>query len=235
MAEQPVLGVLLLDTHFPRIPGDVGHPDSYPFPIRRLTVPGATVQRAVYEANPALAELFVEAARQLESEGVCAITSSCGFLAPLQKDVARAVSVPVFLSSLMQVPCVFAMTQRRVGILTASRPNLTPFILEHAGISAAIPLAIGGLQDVPAFRDPILSDGPTLDRAEIQASVVGIAQDLGREYPDIGVFVMECHNLAPYGSAVASATGKPVFDVVSFARWVYDSIVKREFPYPQAG
>ncbi len=232
MAQKPVLGIMLLDTQFSRIPGDVGHPDSYPFPIRLMTIPGATVQRAVYEADPALLELFIEGARQLESEGVCAITSSCGFLSPLQEKVARAVNIPVFLSSLAKVPCVYAMTQNRVAILTASKPNLTRSILESANIPDTIPLAIGGLQDTPAFRDSILSDGAMLDKTKIKEGVVQIARDLLSEYPDIGAFVLECHNLAPYGNGIAFATGKPVFDIVSFAQWVYSSIVKREFPDP---
>lgn len=235
MVQKPMLGIMLLDTRFPRIPGDVGNPDSYPFPSRMMTIPGANVQRAVCEADPTLLQLFIEGARQLESRGVCAITSSCGFLSPLQEKVAEAVHVPVFLSSLVQVPCVYAMTQDRVAILTASKPKLTPFVLERAGILDTIPLAIGGLQDTPAFRDSILSNSAALDKAEIQRSVVQIAQDLLGEYPDIGAFVLECHNLAPYGSAVASATGKPVFDIVSFAQWVYNSIVKRGFPDPRSG
>jgi hypothetical protein len=232
MNQEPVLGIMLLDTQFPRIPGDVGHPDSYPFPIRLMTIPGATTQRVVNEADLALLEPFIEGASKLESAGVCAITSSCGFLSPLQQKVAAAVNVPVLLSSLMQVPWVHAMTQKRVAILTASKPSLTPFILEKAGTPSSIPLAIGGLQDAPAFRDPILSNGATLDKAEIEKDVVHVAHDLMSEYPDIGAFVLECHNLAPYGSALASATGKPVFDIITFAQWVYNSIVKRGFPDP---
>jgi hypothetical protein len=233
MAQKPILGILLLDTRFPRIPGDVGHPDSYPFPIRTLTIPGASVQRAVYEADPTLLQSFIDGARQLESEGVCAITSSCGFLSRLQRDVAEAVNVPVFLSSLIQVPSVHVMTQKRVAIITASKPSLTRSVLARAGISDTIPLVIGGLEDAPAFRDAILSNSATLDKAEIGKAVVRVAGDLLRNYPETGAFVLECHNLAPYGKAVASATGLPVFDIVSFATWVYNSVMKREFPDPQ--
>ena len=64
----PALGIMLLDTKFPRIPGDVGHPSSYPFPIRKITIPGATIKRAVYEADASLLESFIKGARQLESE-----------------------------------------------------------------------------------------------------------------------------------------------------------------------
>jgi len=133
------LGILLLDTTFPRIPGDVGNERSYPFPVRIKKVRGATVQRVVYDADPKLRELFIDAARELESEGVAAITSSCGFLSPIQKDVAEAVDIPVFLSSLMQVSIVYAMTQRTVAIVTANSQSLTELVLESAGIKSNIP------------------------------------------------------------------------------------------------
>ncbi len=93
---KPTLGILMLDTTFPRIPGDVGNERSYDFPIRMRTVRGATVQRVVFEADPTLLEDFVAAAQELEAAGVAAITSSCGFLSPLQVKVAQAVNVPLF-------------------------------------------------------------------------------------------------------------------------------------------
>ena len=230
MAQLPKLGIMLLDTQFPRIPGDVGNPDSYPFPVRLMKIEGATVQRSVFESDPGLLELFVHGAHELESEGVCAITSSCGYLSPFQEDVAKGVNIPVFLSSLMQVPLVHAMTQKRVAIITASKPNLNTHVLFHAGISEDIPLVIEGMQDSPAFRDPILNNNPTLNTSAVEEDIVQIASDLLQKYNDIGAFVFECHNLAPYGNAVVSVTGKPVFDIISFAQWVYNSVVKRRFP-----
>ena len=107
---QKSLGILMLDTSFPRIPGDVGNIRTYNFPVRTKTVAGATVQRVVFEADPSLLDAFIGAARELEAAGVAAITSSCGFLSPLQEGVARAVQVPVFLSSLMQAPLARALT-----------------------------------------------------------------------------------------------------------------------------
>ncbi|MEW5960013.1 MAG: aspartate/glutamate racemase family protein [Chloroflexota bacterium] len=224
------LGIMLLDTSFPRIPGDVGNELSYDFPVRMKTISGATVQRVVFEADATLLEAFIEGARELETAGVAAITSSCGFLAPLQEPVARAVQVPVFLSSLMQVPLAHTTTQGRVAILTANAASLTDIVLSSAGIAPHIPLAIAGLQDVPAFREPILQDGAELRVEQVELELVALARNLLGDYPDIGSFVFECHNLAPYGRAVQSATGKPVFDIIDFATWIYGAIEKRGFP-----
>lgn len=226
----PVLGVLLLDTTFPRIPGDVGNKRSYPFPTQIKTVRGATVQRVVYDADLALRDLFIEAARELSDEGVAVVTSSCGFLSPIQKEVAAAVNIPVFLSSLLQVPIAHAMTQCRVGIVTANSQSLTALVLESAGITSDIPISVIGLEDFPAFRDPILKDGTTLDREQIENEIVLRASHLLKTHPEIGSFVFECHNLSPYAQAVQESTSKPVFDIIDFASWVYKTVNKNSYP-----
>jgi hypothetical protein len=224
------LGIMLLDTSFPRIPGDVGNELSYDFPIQMKTIAGASVQRVVFEPDPTLLEAFIEGARELEIGGVSAITSSCGFLSPLQAPVAQAVQVPVFLSSLMQVPVAYASTQGRVAILTANADRMTEIVLSSAGISPNIPLAIAGLQDIPAFRDPFLHNGAELRVEQVEQEIVALARNLLLDYPDIGSFVLECHNLAPYGRTVQAATGKPVFDIIDFAMWIYGTVEKRAFP-----
>jgi len=233
-AGQATLGILMLDTSFPRIPGDVGNPLSYQYPVLMRTVHGATVQRVVYEADPLLLDQFIEAARDLQAEGVAAITSSCGFLSLFQDKVAKAVSIPVFLSSLQQAPLAYAMTQRRVAIITANSERLTEEVLRCAGIDSKIPLAISGLQDAPAFSNSFLEDGPGLNRESVEQELLARATGLVEQYPDIGVFVFECHNLAPYAKSVQQATGRPVFDIIDFANWIYSSITKHEYAPPSS-
>lgn len=228
------LGILMLDTTFPRISGDVGNASSYDFPVKMKTVVGATVQRVVFDADPTLTELFVASARELEAEGVAAITSSCGFLSPLQAQVAQSVGIPVFLSSLMQVPLAHSMRPGRVAILTANEHSLSDVVLRAAGIPEGMPIVVGGMQDVPAFRDPILYNGADLQVEEIEAAMLALVNRLLHTHPDIGSFVFECHNLAPYARAVQTATGKPVFDVIDFATWIHNSIEKRPFPRRQS-
>lgn len=232
MAAQPALGILLLDTVFPRIPGDVGNTLSYGYPVVLKTVRGATVQRVVYEADAGLLDDFIRAARELEAQGVSAITSSCGFLTVFQEAVAAAVRVPVFLSSLMQVPIVHAMTQKRVGIITAHSEKLTKLALSKAGISDRAPCVVGGMQHSAAFSDPILQNGSSLDKSAIEKDIVELASSMQGANPDLGAFVFECHNLAPYARLVGTRSGLPVFDILTYADWVYRAVNQRVYPHP---
>lgn len=230
--EGAALGVLMLDTKFPRIVGDVGNRLSYQYPVIFRTVRGATVQRVIYDADPLLLDQFIEGAQDLETQGAVAITSSCGFLSLFQDSVAKAVSVPVLLSSLLQVPLAYALTQRRVAVITANSERLSEEVLRCAGIDPNVPLTISGLQDIPAFSEPVLNDGASLQSEAIEQEVLQNANMLCEQYPDIGAFVFECHNLAPYAKRVQQATGRPVFDIIDFANWIYSTVIKDGFGPP---
>jgi hypothetical protein len=76
------LGVLMLDTRFPRPPGDVGHPETCAragIPVRVLTVEGASPRRIVEEADPRLIQPFADAAVRLVAEGASMITTSARY------------------------------------------------------------------------------------------------------------------------------------------------------------
>ena len=98
------VGILMLDTQFPRIPGDMGNAATFDFPVLYHRVRGASPDRVVRHGQRELLPAFIEGARALEREGVRAVTTNCGFLAKFQDEVAAAVSVPVFTSSLLLVP-----------------------------------------------------------------------------------------------------------------------------------
>src|SRR5262249_188439 len=115
-------GILMLDTQFPRIPGDMGNAATFPFPARYQRGAGTSPDLVVRRGGAGLLAAFVEGARQLEREGVGAITTNCGFLVKYQREIAGAVSVPVFTSSLLLVPLVHRLLPRgrRVGIMTVN-------------------------------------------------------------------------------------------------------------------
>src|SRR3989475_5934874 len=122
------VGILILDTRFPRILGDVGNAATFPFPVRYHRVSGATPDLVVRRGAEGLLPAFVQGARALEGEGVGAITTSCGFLAKYQQELAAAVRVPVFTSSLLMVPLVHRLLPagRRERIKTVDGPAPRP-------------------------------------------------------------------------------------------------------------
>ena len=96
-----MLGVLMLDTHFPRPVGDVGHPGSFDMPVRHLRVRGATASRVVQTSrDEALLDPFLQAGHDLVMQGARALTTSCGFLVRYQHALQAALPVPVWTSAL---------------------------------------------------------------------------------------------------------------------------------------
>ncbi|HPB84134.1 MAG TPA: aspartate/glutamate racemase family protein, partial [Spirochaetota bacterium] len=73
------IGILMLDTFTPFIHGDVGNAATFPFPVRYQRVEGFTVTMALKKAGSVL-DSIIEAAKELEREGVKAITGDCGYM-----------------------------------------------------------------------------------------------------------------------------------------------------------
>ncbi len=220
------VGVLMLDTRFPRIPGDIGNAATFDFPVRYLRVTGASPDRVVRGDGRALLPLFVEGARSLEREGVRAITTSCGFLARFQGELAASVRVPVFTSSLMLVPIVHRMLApgRVVGIMTVDATALDARHLAGAGVPSEMGVVVAGLETEREFTRVLLGDLPALDVETARAEHAAVARRLVAAHPEIGAIVLECTNMPPYRQAIQEATGLPVFDVTTLVRMVRDAV-----------
>lgn len=202
------LGVLMLDTHFPRPRGDIGHAATFEHPVRHAVVRGASPQRVVRERDPALLAPFISAGRQLVDEGARAITTSCGFLVLMQRELQAALPVPVWTSSLLLLPGL-----RHAGVITVDGASLGVDHLRAAGADEATP--VEGLLPGCAFQRTLLDDLPQLDTADAEAQVVDAARRLLRRRPDIEHIVLECTNMPPYADAVRHATGLAVHDITT--------------------
>src|SRR5262245_57052576 len=139
------IGILMLDYRGPFIPGDVGN---YGYPVLFKVVKGLTFDRVLAADKSAEADI-IEAAQELERFGVRGISSDCGFLVQYQQAVASAVKVPVFMSSLLQIPFLSMMFEpgRPIGCITATRRSLGNQVLEMAGIRSDINVVVRGMED----------------------------------------------------------------------------------------
>jgi len=136
------VGILMLDTNFPRAPGDTGNAATWPFPVLYKVVKGATAREVVHEKGGKLRQAFLDAAAELVKEGADGITTTGGFLSVFQKDLAAHVGVPVASSSLLQVPLAQSLLPpgRRVGILTVQGERLGADHLKAIDVDPTVPI-----------------------------------------------------------------------------------------------
>jgi Asp/Glu/hydantoin racemase len=224
----------MLDTQFPRIPGEMGNATTFPFPVRYQRVSGAAPDLVVRRGAEGLLDRFLDGARFLEREGVGAITTNCGFLVKFQRQMAAAVRVPVFTSSLLLVPLVHRMLGpgRRVGVMTVNRPALTPEHLAGAGIGPEIPMAVVGMETEKEFTRVMLDNELELDVDAAREEHVRVARRFVAEHPDLGAIVLECTNMPPYADDIRRETGLPVFDIISLVRMAHDALAAGLAPRP---
>ena len=56
------VGILMLDTKWPRVPGDTGHAATWPFPVLYKVVKGASAKVVIHEKGKGLGQAFLVAA-----------------------------------------------------------------------------------------------------------------------------------------------------------------------------
>jgi hypothetical protein len=225
------IGVLCLDTAFTKIPGHIRNPATFDFPVVYQVVAGATPERVVSQADPRLLDPFIRAAQDLEARGVAAITGACGFLVLFQKELADAVSIPLYASSLIQLPMVHRMLPSgdTVGLLVANKSALTARHLAAIG-GDAVPVCVAGMSERPEFREVMLEGRRVeLDAGRLEREVLAEIDNLAEGNPGMGALVIECTDLVPFAHAIQTRIGVPVFDIVTLTQMVHRSLTRRPF------
>lgn len=224
------IGILMLESRFPRIPGDMGNATTWDFPVLYKVIKNATPDAVVRKGDRGLLPSFIKGAKALEKEGVRAITTNCGFLAMFHQEMAAAVNVPVFTSSLMQVPLVYAMLKpcQKVGIITIHAKSLTQRHLSSVGIDK-VPHVILGTEGEEEFSRVILDDEMELDVEKSRDELVKIAKKMISDYPEVGAIVLECTNMTPHAAVIQQEIGLPIFDIYTLVNMLYQAVVRKEF------
>ncbi len=231
------IGILLFDgRRYPVLPGDVANASSYDFPVRLKVVKGLfdvpePPERWVDGHAPAGAELMREAAIELRDEGVRAIVTACGFFVSVQDYLAAAAGVPVFTSPLIVVPLLSRMLgNRKLGILTASSSLLDRAFQRVAGITAEMNVVIQGIEESTEFYATHMGGQRIdMDVEVLRAEVVGIAQRFFERHPDMAGMLIECSNLPTFSADIQQITSLPVFDFITFTRFIHSSVVQKPY------
>lgn len=223
------IGILMLETRFPRVPGDMGNAGTWPFPVLFKVVRGATPDHVVRRRADGLCDDFIAAARELVADGADGITTNCGFLSLFQAELAAACGVPVAASALMQVPMLQRLLPpgRRIGIITIARGSLTRDHLEAAGVAADTPVT--GTDGGREFTRAILDDEADLDVDLARLDMLDAGRDLVAAHPEVAAVVLECTNMVPYASALRADLGLPVYSIYSFVQWFQAGLMPRVF------
>jgi aspartate/glutamate racemase len=230
-APEAPIGVICLETVFTKIPGHIRNPSTFDFPVIYEVARGATPERVVTQADPSLIEPFRAAAQKLQAHGAAAVTTGCGFLVLFQKQLAEAVSVPLFASSLIQLPMVHRMlgADKKVGLLVAKEVSLTPRHLAAIG-AQDVPVCVTGMESSTEFREVMMEGRRVeLDVERLQAEVLHQVRELARANPDLGALVIECTDLVPFAHAIQQQLGLPVFDIVTLTNMVHATLTRHPY------
>ena len=226
------VGILMLDNKWPRPPGDTGNALTWPFPVLYKVVPGASARVVIHEQGRGLGPAFLKAAEELVREGADGITTTGGFLAIFQKQLAEHVQVPVASSSLMQVPLVQRLLPpgKRVGVLSVQGDRITPDHWDAVGAPHDTPVM--GTEGGREFTRVMLGDTMDMDYEAAEQDILEAGEALLKRHPDVGAIVTENHNMAPYAAALNRRLRLPIFTVYTFVTWFQEGLAPREFGYP---
>ena len=226
----PSLGVVRLDYDYPPALGDIDCPKSFSYNVYYRTVPGLTYevcQTGVLTER--VRENFIEAVQWLlEEKKVSAITGDCGFMMYFQPLARTLTHVPVFLSSLCQLPavtCAFS-AKEEIIILTANGKSLAPMvdlIKQECGVDTNDErYHIVGCEDVEGFEAVAL--GSKVNTKLVEPGIVNKAVEALERYPRSRAFLIECTECPPYSDAIRFTTGLPVFDAITVCDFFMESL-----------
>ncbi|MDO4545545.1 MAG: aspartate/glutamate racemase family protein [Bacillota bacterium] len=224
------IGILHLDdVWYPMVPGNVVNAWTYDFPVRFKAVRGLDTP-TLHSGDPAVFEKILQAAKDLEREGVRAISAACGFFGHFHRQLADEMDMPVGLSSLVQIPWIRSImkSHKKIGILTANAVAVSDELLANCGVDSSDDLVIADLRHGENFS-AIMEDRGSFDNAGTRREVVAAAEALVEENTDIGAILLECSDMPPYASAVQAATGRPVFDFITLIKWLNNASMQRPY------
>jgi len=233
------LGIIILDDVYPGFPGDVRNASAFPFPIQYEIADGVDIWALVHEEDksPCLKPIQ-RAAKKLESMGCRAIAAECGYFAYFQKDIAGYVDVPVFMSSLLQVPFAQGLIgpDKVVGILAAREEQLTQAHLNAVGIQPGSNYVISGAEGdgrceefTHLWYEPERTDPPGAYFEKAEKEILAVAVAFLNDHPNMGAMMLECTGMQPFARTIQREIDIPIFSWGTLLDYAYSVVVHRDY------
>ncbi len=221
------IGIIADNLVYPKLPGNVANATTYPFPVLYREVDFEIEE--LFEGNTDIKDQIIEAALYLEKQGVRAIVGACGYFAHFQDDVREAVNVPVFLSSLCQLPLIKTAisSKKNIAVFAASKDNINDELLKKVGsdMDRLVLVDVGSMESFAGIRYGSCS----FDNRRLTEDLSRMAKELTESDRSIGAILLECSDLPPYAKAIQAATGLPVFDFNTMIDLLYHSVVQKTY------
>jgi hypothetical protein len=233
------IGIMILDDVYPGFPGDVRNASAFPYPVQYEIVEGIDIRKLLWDEDksPCL-DPILTAARKLERMGCRAIAAECGYFAFFQPEVAAAVDIPVFMSSLLQVPFIQQIIgpEKDVGIVCYQRQFLTPTHLEKVGVRPGSNYKIAGAGDEYGCTEldklwnwEVRPEIPEADYAVQEEQMVSTCEKFCRKNPGIGAIMLECTGMQPFARAIQQRIDLPVFSWGTILDYAYSVVAHRDY------
>lgn len=233
------LGIMILDEVYPGFPGDVRNASAYNFPIQYDIVKGIDIYKLVWaEDKTPCRQPILDAAKRLEKMGCRAIAAECGYFACFQQDVAGYVDIPVFMSSLLQVPIIQQVIGRdkSVAIIAAQKRFLKDEHLKNVGIDLNSNFIVAGAQDEYNCKEfdnlwnaQVRKPLPEAYFDKAQDEMLKMCTALVDKNPSIGAFLFECTGMQPFARGVQAQIDLPVFSWGTLLEYAYSVVNHRDY------
>ncbi len=221
------LGIVVLRTRHPLLPGNVQNATSFPFPVIYEIVDVPFPHLMTGDSN--CDEPIKQAVLNLEQQGVKMIVGACGSFANWQTRVTAYASVPAYMSIMSQLPFVLTglPSSQKLGVIFADAAAFTHRVREECRISDAdaerLVILHGG--EISGF-DAFLQKGDEASGHELEQAFVQYLLATARQHPEIGAWLFQCSDLPPYSVAAQRATNLPVFDMTTLINHLFLTVAQ---------
>ena len=230
------VGILQLPANIPMLPGDVGNPTTFNFPvIYELIEEIDPFWVLAADPHPIVMEKVIAACKRLTMQGVTTIIGNCDFFANYQPEVSKSLDpgVQFFPSSLNQVPMLLTSvgSNKKVGILTASKELLMPSpALKNVGVTDEDMkrIVVYGNEDGEQMKR-ITGETGAFNPKALEKELVELTKTMIKENPDIGAVVLECTEFPPYAHAIQDACRRSVWDFTTMANFMHAGAMRAPF------